>query len=77
MDKSVRLQVILFGMQFTGLGKEETSITGATPKCIFLFSSDSAIKIRMYEKFGHAVTLPREIIMEFSLERFVTERDED
>jgi hypothetical protein len=29
-------------MQFTGLGEEETPITGATPKGIFLVSSASA-----------------------------------
>ena len=40
--KTVRLQVILVWNRFTGIGKEEISITGAKPKCIFLFSSASA-----------------------------------
>ena len=69
-------------MQFTGLGKEETSIKGSTPKRIFLFSSDS-VKYASEKNFKCMRNLarprpyPGSIKMEFSFERFVTERDED
>ena len=66
-------------MQFTGLEKEESSITGYTKMYSFDFhlqEPNTRLKeLRMYEKFRHCLPFPGTIMMEFSFERVVTERD--
>jgi hypothetical protein len=59
--------------------KEETSITGATPKSVFLFLSDSyeiaSEKTLKLLEIWPCLDTPGTSMMEFILERVVTEID--